>query len=117
RCGSVSVVSSCSLLAHGIMPISRRASTHQGRADDRSHLSLAISRFVQQSSLFPSVAKTCKPFPPEECQDYFEAVGYVAGLSCTNRVWDSFDESSVVAGMHEQTDTAGLQDQELASPR
>ena len=36
-------------------------------------------------------------------------------LCCTNSVWDSSHESSVVAGMHEQTYTRNLQDQELAS--
>ena len=36
------------------------------------------------------------------------------GLCCTNPVRDSSCESSVVAGMHEQTDTPNLQDQELA---
>jgi hypothetical protein len=35
-------------------------------------------------------------------------------LCCTNCVRDSSRESSVVAGMHEQTDTPKLQDQELA---
>lgn len=36
-------------------------------------------------------------------------------LCCINRVRDSSRESSVVAGMHEQTDAPDLQDQELAS--
>lgn len=36
------------------------------------------------------------------------------GLCCTNRVRDSSRESSVLAGVHEQTDTPDLQDQELA---
>ena len=36
------------------------------------------------------------------------------GLCCTNRVKDSSRESSMVAGLHEQTHTANLQDQELA---
>ena len=36
------------------------------------------------------------------------------GLCCTNPFSDSSRESSVVAGLHEQTHTAGLQDQELA---
>jgi hypothetical protein len=35
-------------------------------------------------------------------------------LCCTNRVRNSSRESSVVAGLHEQTDTPNLQDQELA---
>ena len=35
-------------------------------------------------------------------------------LCCTNLVRDSSGESRVVAGMHEQTDTNDLQDQELA---
>ena len=35
-------------------------------------------------------------------------------LCCTNPVRDSFRESSVVAGLHEQTHTPHLQDQELA---
>jgi len=37
------------------------------------------------------------------------------GLCCTNHVRDSSCESSVVAGLHEQTNTTDLQDQELAS--
>ena len=37
------------------------------------------------------------------------------GLCCTNPVRDSSRESSVVAGLHEQADTADLQDPELAS--
>ena len=37
--------------------------------------------------------------------------GSVAQIPC----WDSFRESSVVAGRYEQTDTPDLQDQELAS--
>lgn len=36
-------------------------------------------------------------------------------LCCTNPVRDSSGESSVVAGMHEQTCTPNLKDQELAS--
>lgn len=36
------------------------------------------------------------------------------GLCCTNPFWDSSYESSVVAGIHEQTHTSNLQDQELA---
>jgi hypothetical protein len=36
------------------------------------------------------------------------------GLCCTNRVRDSFRESSVVAVQYEQTHTPRLQDQELA---
>lgn len=35
------------------------------------------------------------------------------GLCCTNLVRDSSRESSVVAGLHEQTHTYDLQDQEL----
>ena len=34
---------------------------------------------------------------------------------CTNPVWDSSHESSVVAEMYEQTYTPVLQDQELAN--
>lgn len=41
--------------------------------------------------------------------------GALARLCCTNRVRDSSCESSVVAGMHEQTYTPNLQDEELAS--
>jgi hypothetical protein len=37
------------------------------------------------------------------------------GLCCTNPMRDSFFESSVVAGVHEQTYTPRLQDQKLAS--
>jgi adenine-specific DNA-methyltransferase len=40
---------------------------------------------------------------------------YSRWLCCTNPVRDSSRESSVVAGMHEQTHTPDLQDQELAS--
>ena len=36
-------------------------------------------------------------------------------LCCTDPVWDSSHESSVVAGLHEQTHAHDLQDQELAS--
>ena len=36
------------------------------------------------------------------------------GLCCTNPVRDSCRESSMVAGLHEQTDTRHLQDHELA---
>jgi len=36
-------------------------------------------------------------------------------LCCTNRLGDSFCESSVVAEGHEQTQTTDLQDPELAS--
>lgn len=43
-----------------------------------------------------------------------EIFGHIR-LCCTNPVWVSSRESSVVAGMHEQTDTTDLQDQELAS--
>ena len=42
------------------------------------------------------------------------AIYHFPGLCCTNRVRDSSRESSVVAGLHEQTDTPDLQDQELA---
>ena len=35
-------------------------------------------------------------------------------LCCTNLVRDSSCESSVIAGMHEQTNTLDIQDQELA---
>jgi hypothetical protein len=38
-----------------------------------------------------------------------------SGLCCTNPVRDSSRESSVVAGMHEQTHIADVQDQKLAS--
>ena len=44
-----------------------------------------------------------------------EIVDRPARLCCTNRVRDSSRESSVVAGMYEQTHTPDLQDQELAS--
>lgn len=42
------------------------------------------------------------------------AIGSSCRLCCTNPVRDSSRESSVVAGMHEQTRTPDLQDQELA---
>ncbi|ARU03165.1 hypothetical protein LOKVESSMR4R_03942 (plasmid) [Yoonia vestfoldensis] len=38
----------------------------------------------------------------------------VTRLCCTNPVWDSSYESSVVAEVHEQTDIPDIQDQELA---
>jgi hypothetical protein len=41
--------------------------------------------------------------------------GDAAGLCCTKPVRDSSCESSVVAGMHEQTHTSDLQDKKLAS--
>ena len=41
-------------------------------------------------------------------------MGYAEGLCCTNPVRDSSGESSVVAGLHEQTHTPDLQNQELA---
>ncbi len=37
------------------------------------------------------------------------------GLCCTNHLGDSSRESSVVAGMYEQTHTPDVQDQKLAS--
>jgi hypothetical protein len=39
----------------------------------------------------------------------------LAWLCCTNPMRDSSRESSVVAGLHEQTYTPNLQDQKLAS--
>lgn len=42
-------------------------------------------------------------------------VPQIDGPCCTNRLRDSSRESSVVAGLHEQTDTPNLQDQKLAS--
>ena len=53
--------------------------------------------------------------------NYNRAEGYsskgkhLTGLCCTNRVRDSSRESSMVAGVHEQTHIPDLQDQELAS--
>ena len=38
-----------------------------------------------------------------------------AGLCCTNPFGDSSRESSMVAGVHEQTGTPNLQDKKLAS--
>jgi len=43
-----------------------------------------------------------------------QAAGYETGLCCTNRPRDSSRESSVVTGLHEQTDTLDLHDPELA---
>ena len=40
--------------------------------------------------------------------------GHAGGHCFTNRVRDSSHESSVVAGLHEQTDSSDLQDPELA---
>jgi len=45
----------------------------------------------------------------ESCEE-----GIADGLRCTNPVRDSSLESVVVAGLHEQTYTPRLQDQELA---
>ena len=42
-------------------------------------------------------------------------IGMLIGLCCANPVRDSFRESSMVAGVHEQTHIPDLQDQELAS--
>ena len=39
----------------------------------------------------------------------------LTGLCCTNPVGDSSRESSMVAGVHEQTGTPNLQDKKLAS--
>ncbi|RDD94642.1 LysR family transcriptional regulator (plasmid) [Paracoccus sp. TD-10] len=47
--------------------------------------------------------------------EHFIVPSQEPGLCCTNPVWDSSHESSVVAGIHEQTYTPDLQDQELAS--
>lgn len=46
--------------------------------------------------------------------EHFETGAGAQGLCCTNPFWDSSHESSVVAGIHEQTHTSNLQDQELA---
>jgi hypothetical protein len=52
---------------------------------------------------------------PSRCYCTCAISSFLGGLCCTNSVWDSSHESSVVAGMHEQTYTRNLQDQELAS--
>ena len=44
----------------------------------------------------------------------FAAPIYANRLCCTNPVWDSSRESSVIAGGHEQTEHTDLQDPELA---
>jgi len=54
-------------------------------------------------------------FIRQRMHEMFSAGVPVIGLCCTNRVRDSSRESSVVAGMHEQTYTPNLQNQELAS--
>ncbi|MCA3510738.1 MAG: hypothetical protein IOC72_08750 [Rhodobacter sp.] len=45
---------------------------------------------------------------------YNRLIDTFLGLCCTNPVRDSSGESSVVAGLHEQTHTPDLQNQELA---
>ena len=45
---------------------------------------------------------------------YIESDEVLNGLCCTNRARDSSCESSVVAGVHEQTYPPNLQGQELA---
>ena len=42
-------------------------------------------------------------------------IGGEVRLCCTNPVWDSSRESSVIAGGHEQTEHTDRQDAELAS--
>jgi hypothetical protein len=44
----------------------------------------------------------------------FPEYGAIDRLCCTNAVRDSSRESSVIAGVDEQTEQAGLQDPELA---
>ncbi|WGW03385.1 hypothetical protein [Tropicibacter oceani] len=71
-------------------------------------------------SLLRSVEQTMKPVETD-LQEFGlyglrERLFFASeGLCCTNRVRDSSRESSVVAGMHEQTHTPDLQDQKLAS--
>ena len=52
---------------------------------------------------------------PESAAPLADWIHGLVGLCCTNPERDSSCESSVVAGMHEQTDTTDLQDQELAN--
>ena len=54
------------------------------------------------------------PFSAPQCVAVPNVDSGRSRLCCTNPVRDSFRESSVVAGLHEQTDTPDLQDQELA---
>ncbi|MFT7137164.1 MAG: hypothetical protein ACI80I_003175 [Akkermansiaceae bacterium] len=42
-------------------------------------------------------------------------ITHLQGLCCTNPVWDSYREPSVIAGGYEQFEPAFLQDPELAS--
>ena len=51
---------------------------------------------------------------PNQYNDPYELFLGVDRLCCTNRVRDSSRESSVVAGLHEQTYIPRLQDPELA---
>jgi len=48
-------------------------------------------------------------------REVMTGIGPVPGLCCANPVRDSSRESSMVAGVHEQTHIPDLQDQELAS--
>lgn len=61
---------------------------------------------------FPDYAPT--PLVPLKALAAELGVGGIDRLCCTNPFWDSSHESSVVAGIHEQTHTSNLQDQELA---
>ncbi len=61
---------------------------------------------------------TSRPLPPHSTFLAYrvpEAGLRLARLCCANPVRDSSRESSMVAGVHEQTHISDLQDQELAS--
>lgn len=57
----------------------------------------------------------CPELHRPSCVKPFQRRDRGGRLCCTNPVRDSSREASVVAGIHEQTDTVDLQDPELAS--
>ena len=79
-----------------------------------SHVTVEIleSIFIQEDTdpAIQTLQKLCRAGFGVAIDDF--GVGY--WLCCTNPVRDSSCESSVVAGLHEQTHTPRLQDQELA---
>ncbi|WP_178390815.1 GNAT family N-acetyltransferase [Rhodovulum sulfidophilum] len=93
---------------------------HQSVAETTAFLKIAAAEWDSGKG-FPLVAFDRRQ--PAELVGMFHphlighrvSYGYVLrGLCCTNSVGDSSRESRVVAGMHEQTHTPDLQDQELA---
>ena len=84
-------------------------------AKDPSHLlsEIGVSVVHGFADYYPTVYSAGFTINFDEFANVTSFSGH-EGLCCTNRVRDSSRESSVVAGLHEQTDTPDLQDQELA---